>query len=61
MTWNQLKDIKQQNRETVAAERREGPLSCPIDGELLDIRGNIRNCPLGNYRWEAGAGKTPAS
>lgn len=33
-------------------ELGEPPIACPIDGELLEINSNnVRNCPLGNYRW----------
>ena len=51
MSWEKLHTIIKENRERQAQERAELPTTCPIDGELLDTRGDIRNCPLGNYQW----------
>ncbi len=55
MSWNQLRDIIFLNRRTLQEHRQLAPITCPIDGATLDIhpRLNIRNCPLGNYRWPA--------
>ena len=51
MSWEQLQAIQQENKSVLRREFRP-PLSCPIDGERLEInRRNERNCPLGNYRW----------
>lgn len=54
MPFNQLRDIADENRETRRSEAGKPPLSCPIDGELLEVRRNVHNCPLGNYRWQGG-------
>ena len=52
MPWAELRSYLKENRETTAMERREPPVSCPIDGSLLTIRADgVRNCPMGNYRW----------
>ena len=53
MSWEQLQNIHRENKAGAIAYKAEPPSSCPIDGELLDVATNgIRNCPLGNYRWE---------
>ena len=52
MSWEQLAAIRGENRAEHALVSGQPPVSCPIDGELLDIRGDgVRNCPMGNYRW----------
>jgi hypothetical protein len=51
MSWDQLKAILEVNRQDISREASEPPTACPIDGSPLDVRGNIRNCPMGNYRW----------
>ena len=54
MGFETLSEIKRDNE---AAERRATaapPLACPVDGALLEVRGTVRNCPLGNYTWENG-------
>lgn len=52
MGWETLADIKAQ---AVADSRKPDvkvPVSCPIDGELLDVNSKgQRECPMGNYRW----------
>jgi len=59
--WGQLKDILDDNREVIRAEKRDPPVSCPIDGELLDVHADgRRNCPLGNYGWATGLVTTPS-
>ena len=52
MSLEQLQDIIQQGRADAQREMAEPPVSCPHDGELLDVHPNgTRNCPLGNYIW----------
>ena len=55
MSWEQLQDILQENRTDRRIYASEPPVACPIDGAILEIyaRG-IRNCPMGNYRWDGG-------
>jgi len=55
MSWWQLKAILDENRAERRADQSREPVTCPIDGELLDVKGAVRNCPMGNYRWPAGA------
>jgi len=55
MSWQQLADIQNENREVNKAHVRQGPVACPIDGTLLEERDNVRNCPMGNFRWSGGA------
>ena len=51
MSWEQLKAIDEENK-VEATRTGEPPVSCPIDGELLQINASgVRNCPAGNYRW----------
>ena len=51
MSWNQLKAILDTNRQIAREEAREMPISCPIDGAILnyDAKRGIYDCPLGNY------------
>ena len=52
MSWEQLQETMAENRATARAEAREAPVSCPIDGALLqEGPGGRRNCPMGNYVW----------
>jgi len=52
MPWAQLLNYIKENRRTRAEEQRKPPVACPIDGEILDVRGDgTRNCPLGNFRY----------
>jgi len=54
MSWEQLRAITKQNKETVQKEQGGKPITCPIDGTILDEgKGGVRNCPLGNYRYPA--------
>lgn len=52
MTWETLRDIKRENARLEAEASSLPPVACPIDGTPLQERAGIRNCPLGNYRWE---------
>ena len=54
MGWNQIQSIIDQNDETEKLDAQEPPVTCPLDGAILDIGsdGHTRNCPMGNYRWE---------
>lgn len=55
MSWHQLKAIIDENRQEARSERSQPPVACPIDGALLDVDKNgVRNCPLGNFRWNGG-------
>ena len=56
MPWSQLGDIQSTNKDLHKTHVREGPLACPIDGTPLDEHKGVRNCPMGNYRWEGGQG-----
>lgn len=54
MSWEQLLNILKENREEARRQDAEPPVACPYDGEILDVRDGVRNCPMGNYRWEGG-------
>ena len=56
MGWETLLEIAEENRAEAASASARIPVSCPLDGAPLDVRGDVRNCPMGNYRWEAGIG-----
>ena len=52
MSWEQLQAIIAGDRTERAFNDSQPPVACPIDGEILEIRGNdTRNCPLGNYTY----------
>ena len=52
MSWQQLSDIKKRAEEDRREDQVTPPVSCPIDGNRLDVRPDgMRNCPVGNYRW----------
>lgn len=59
MSWEQLGETQKINRQERQRDRQEPPLACPIDGELLDVRDGIRNCPMGNFRWTGGPAPEP--
>ena len=50
MSNEQLVGILKDARKTAAEERRKPLLECPYDGEPLEFRNGVYNCPLGNYR-----------
>jgi hypothetical protein len=55
MSWEQLQDVLQENRTNRRIEAGEPPVACPFDGAILEIHARgVRNCPMGNYRWEGG-------
>lgn len=53
MGWRQLEAVIRENREAAEWEARQPPSFCPHDGATL-IEGprGVRDCPMGNYRWE---------
>ena len=54
MGYSQLKTIADEQRRAMRDEQADPPVACPIDGSLLQVNGkNQRNCPYGNYRWNA--------
>ena len=53
MGWEQLEAMLDENREEYEREQNTPPDACPFDGAILDVRSDgVRNCPMGNYRWE---------
>lgn len=50
MSWQQLIKIRDEARQIAKDEREKPLLECPYDGEPLQFRDGIANCPLGNYR-----------
>ena len=36
------------------AEEQKVPVRCPRCGARLQVRGAVRNCPMGHWRWEGG-------
>lgn len=55
MAWDTLKAIVDDQRKEMRQEAQRPPDSCPYDGALLDIFENVRNCPMGDYRWPSRA------
>ena len=52
MSWAQLTAIRKQASDDRREAQGRPPISCPIDGHVLDIRSDgVRNCPQGNYYW----------
>lgn len=51
-----LGEIARENRRLIEEAEFAVPEACPFDGTRLDIRGDVRNCPIGDYRWEPGTG-----
>lgn len=55
MSWEQLLDIAAEAREIARDEATRPPVACPNDGEPLQERDGVRNCPFcGEYRWPEG-------
>ena len=50
-SWTKLESIIRENRRYQEWEAAQPPEYCPHDGSRLAVRGGIRNCPMGNYRW----------
>ena len=50
-SWEKLESIIRENRRSQEWEAAQPPESCPHDGSRLAVRGGIRDCPMGNYRW----------
>lgn len=60
MSWAQLLGMLRENRDSKAEAQDAPPDACPIDGALLHIRSDgVRNCPLGNYRWDGAGSELP--
>ena len=60
MSWDQLKAIADEARQAKRDAESTPPTACPIDGEPLDINSRgVRNCPLGNFRWDGGPNPNP--
>ena len=52
MGWDDLKAIRQTQRDDAIEQDKEPPVSCPFDGEPLEVRSDgVRNCPWGNFTW----------
>jgi len=47
-----LQQIARENREAEERAATAVPDTCPLDGTALEVRGGVRNCPMGNYRWD---------
>ena len=56
MSWDQLKNILDENREVNRTAKQQPPAACPVDGTILEERRGVWNCPLGNYTWSGGRG-----
>ena len=56
MSWNQLKEIADENRKQAREERSRPPASCPICGSLLEhnAKRGLLGCPLGHYTVRGG-------
>ena len=52
MTWEKLEAILRDNLRRIEEEQTRPPETCPFDGARLEVVGRVRNCPMGNYRWE---------
>lgn len=49
--WDTYLDAGRFNAEQARLEKTRPPVECPIDGEPLEVVGNVRHCPAGNYMW----------
>lgn len=59
MGFETLSEIARENRRLEEEARLRAPVDCPIDGTPLQVRADgVRNCPMGNYRWEPVLGGT---
>jgi len=62
MGWEQLRAMLAENRAQAQRDTNEPPVSCPIDGAVLNINARGEwDCPLGNFRWTGGVSATPTS
>ena len=53
MSWEQLRAVQRENQASAEWEREQPPEYCPKDGAVLIERADgVRDCPMGNYRWE---------
>lgn len=52
MGFETLREIAEENRRLAEDAATRPPTTCPIDGATLEIRAGVRNCPMGNYRWD---------
>jgi len=60
MGWYQLLSTAREQRDYKRQEQIGAPVSCPFDGERLDINASgVRNCRFGNYRWDGGEKTQP--
>jgi len=48
--WGTLGEIRKENLEAERAATAVPPVACPICGEVLQVRGDVRNCPFGHWR-----------
>lgn len=56
MGYEGLKAVLDIQREEARQAANQPPVACPIDGEILEVnQRGVRNCPVGNFRWEGGA------
>ncbi len=56
MGYEDLQAILDESRERNRQGQAQPPVACPHDGELLEVNARgVRNCPLGNFRWEGGS------
>jgi len=51
VSWGQLKNMLDAQRETEREDKRDPPVACPHCGSILDVKDGIRYCPFGDYRW----------
>lgn len=50
--WSELQAIRKENQRLEDGASRTPPVACPKCGSLLQVRGNVRGCPFGDFRWE---------
>ncbi len=50
MSFAELIAIKAEARQMAKEDREKPIVECPLCGELLQIRGEIRDCPWGHFR-----------
>lgn len=53
MSWEQIEAAIRDNVRYGEWERDQPPEYCPLDGAVLVVRGNVRDCPMGNWSWTA--------
>lgn len=49
--WDTLLATYREAVDEYRRDRREPPVACPYDGELLQVRRGKRHCPFDGWTW----------